>query len=173
MGRDKAGLMIGGEPLWQRQLATLRALHAAELFISGRTDGPYAAAGVEIVPDARLGCGPIGGIEAVLRRAASPLVLVLAIDLPAMTAEFLESLLQQARAFGSGVVPQQASGWFEPLAAAYPRSALALVEDCLRGTDHSLQHFVQRAIAAGLVRAMPLSREQLPRFHNVNAPADL
>ena len=36
MGRDKAGLIVGSQTLWDLQLAKLRALDPAELFISGR-----------------------------------------------------------------------------------------------------------------------------------------
>ena len=35
MGSDKAFLEIEGEPLWQRQLATLRGLSPGQLMISG------------------------------------------------------------------------------------------------------------------------------------------
>src|SRR5688500_16588132 len=80
MGFDKATLVIDGQPLWQRQLATLRALHPHELFISGRLDGPYGGAGVEIIEDDVADLGPLGGIASILRRAESELVLILAID---------------------------------------------------------------------------------------------
>ena len=39
MGRDKAFLEIEGEPLWQRQLATLRRLAPEQLMISGPLRG--------------------------------------------------------------------------------------------------------------------------------------
>jgi molybdopterin-guanine dinucleotide biosynthesis protein A len=69
MGRDKAGVLLHGQPLWQRQLATLRAVQPAELFISGKADAAYAGAGVEIVADNFPGLGPLSGLEATLRRA--------------------------------------------------------------------------------------------------------
>ena len=68
MGRDKSALIVNGEPLWQRQLAVLRATEPAELFISGMRDGPYADCGVEILADGIPNCGPLGGIATALRR---------------------------------------------------------------------------------------------------------
>jgi molybdopterin-guanine dinucleotide biosynthesis protein A len=175
MGRDKAGVIVDGVALWQRQVETLRRLAPGELFISGREDGPYAGAGVEIVPDITPGRGPLSGLEAALRRSAQEFVLVLAIDLPAMTSEFL-SLLVSSVASGesgeSGVVPRL-DGWFEPLAAVYPKRGLPLVQECLRGEDLSMQAFVGRAIAGGFVRAKEVSPADTALFRNVNAPADL
>jgi len=166
MGRDKATLLIDGQPLWQRQLATLRALHPAELFISGRRDGPYAAAGVEIIEDAIPDLGPLGGIAAALHHAESPLVLVLAIDLPAMTAEFLGTLLQDARP----TVPRRNNN-FEPLAAIYPKSAHPIAEELLREDDRSLQRFVRRLIEDDLAQARSIVTEEWSLFRNVNHPA--
>lgn len=168
MGRDKATLIIEGQPLWQRQLATLRALNPTELFISGRRDGPYADAGVEIIEDAIPGLGPLAGIAAALRRAESPLVLVLAIDLPAMTADFLVTLLR----VGCSVVLQHA-GYFEPLAAVYPKCALSIAEEQLQEKDYSVQRFVGCLIKEGHAEVRSIAGPEEPLFQNVNSPGDL
>jgi len=172
MGRDKAAVLIDGQPLWQRQLATLRALHPHELFISGRPGGPYAGAGVEILADNFPSLGPLAGLEAALRRAHHPLVLVLAIDLPAMTPDFLSALLRRAAVTAAGCVSRD-DRWFEPLAAVYPRTCLPLVEACLRDADRSLQRFVQRAVDAGLVGIREVAPDERALFKNVNRPHDL
>jgi molybdopterin-guanine dinucleotide biosynthesis protein A len=172
MGRDKAGVLLDGHPLWQRQLATLRRLEPPELFISGKWDGAYVGAAVEVVPDVTPGCGPLSGIEASLCRAVHPLLLVLAIDLPAMTPEFLSRLIHSAVVAGTGVVPRL-DGWFEPLAAVYPRRCLPLVQECLRSDDLSMQAFIRRALAANLVVPWELAAQDAGLFRNVNSPADL
>lgn len=172
MGRDKAGIVVGGQPLWERQLGILRDLEPAELFISGKPDGPYAAAGEEIVPDLTPGCGPLSGLEASLRRAAYPLVLVLAIDLPMMTAEFLSRLLSFAGPVETGVIPLL-DGRFEPLAAVYSRSCLPLIEERLRGGGFSMQGFMREALARQLVIPWEPPPADAACFFNVNTPADL
>jgi molybdopterin-guanine dinucleotide biosynthesis protein A len=172
MGRDKAGLPVEGQPLWKRQLTILRALEPRELFISGKLDGPYAGAEVEIVPDITPGRGPLSGLEASLQRASHPLVLVLAVDLPAMTAEFLARLVRSAASGGTGLVPR-VDEWFEPLAAVYPRSCLSLVRECLRGDDLSMQDFVRRAMALNFLVPWPIPPEDAALFRNVNTPDDL
>lgn len=167
MGRDKAGLLIGGVPLWQRQLATLQALAPDEILISGRLDGPCADAGLPIIADDVPGLGPLGGLAALLRRMKGERLLLLAVDLPAMTPVFLESLL----AF-NGIVPFL-DGHFEPLAAVYPRSVLPLAERCLAESDHSMQHFIRLSVAEGLLTSLPLSEADRVLFQNANTPSDL
>ena len=172
MGRDKAAVLIGGQTLWQRQLATLRTTAPHELFISGKPDGPYAGAGVEILRDAFPEGGPLAGLEAALRHANHPLVLVLAIDLPAMTADFLSTLVREAAASGTGCVTRD-ERWFEPLAAVYPRACLPLAAEGLRGEDRSMQRFVRLAVEQGLMRVRELSAGERALFRNVNRPAEL
>src|SRR4030095_9579451 len=96
MGQDKAGLMIEGAPLWRRQLATLTATGAAQILISGRADGPYSECGFPIVEDAETDLGPIAGLVTAMATAQHPLILVLAIDLPRMSSDYLLSLLPDA-----------------------------------------------------------------------------
>ncbi len=93
MGRDKALLLVdGGRVLWERQLDVLRSLGPAELFISGpaRPGFPYD---VRLLEDERPGLGPLSGIVAALEAMTTPLLVVLAVDLPAMRADFLRGLL--------------------------------------------------------------------------------
>jgi molybdopterin-guanine dinucleotide biosynthesis protein A len=170
MGRDKATLVIDGEPLWQRQLATLRALDPAELLISGPLDGPWSGAGVEVVPDDRPGFGPLGGLATILTRMRYERLLVLAVDLPAMTADFLRSLLGACPA-DRGIVPAL-DGRFEPLAAIYPRTLHGMVVRGLKGGGYSLQPLVALGLAEGLLAVHPVGEGDRCLFHNLNTPAD-
>ena len=172
MGRDKAGVLVEGRPLWERQIATLRAVDPAKLFISGKSEGPYSGAGVEIVPDITPACGPLSGLEAALHHALHDLVLVLAIDLPAITAGFLSGLMSLAGEKQMGVVPRYGE-WFEPLAAVYSRRCLPLIEASLRSGDYAMRTFLLRAMEERLIVVRPLANEEMPLFRNVNTPADL
>jgi len=168
MGTDKAALHLDDAPLWQRQLATLRALAPAELYISGRRDGPFAAAGVEIIEDLVSDLGPLGGFAAAFARIEAPRVLVLAIDLPLITPDFLRTLLAEP----GGVIPQRGD-FFEPLAALYPRTAAPLAHTALQRADRSMQRFCRELIAAGFAQPHPLTAAETLLFRNLNEPADL
>ena len=174
MGRDKSALPVDGEPLWRHQLATLRATDPAELFISGKCDGPYADAGVEILADEFPGCGPLGGIATALRRCKSERVLVLAVDMPAMTARFLRTLLEQSEFRATGIVPAVSSGaMLEPLAAVYARQALAIADEFLRTGQRKLEAFVRALEARGLAAIYTVAALDAALFANWNAPGDV
>jgi molybdopterin-guanine dinucleotide biosynthesis protein A len=178
MGRDKAALPVNGEPLWQHQLAILRATQPAELFISGKSDGPYADCGIEILADEFPDCGPLGGIATALRRCQSERLLVLAVDMPAMTTEYLRSLLDESQRTAKGVVPFVAADVrrranFEPLAAVYPRAALTIAKECLRAGEFKLEAFIRRLEAGRLVSVRTVAEEDIFLFANWNVPTDV
>jgi molybdopterin-guanine dinucleotide biosynthesis protein A len=97
-------------------------------------------------------------------------VVVLAVDLPMVTAAFLRLLLGQAD--DRGIVPKLRDR-FEPLAAVYPRACLPLASALLQSGERSLQALVRRAEAAELIRAFELRPEDEGQFLNLNTPIDL
>ena len=191
MGRDKSALLVNGKPLWQHQLATLRATQPAEIFISGKSDGPYAGCGVEILADEFPDCGPLGGIATALRRCKSDRLLVLAVDMPAMTAEFLRTLLEDSQRTAMGVVPSVATfvrararfspvmmdakepQFSEPLAAVYLRAALPVADECLRTGERKLETFIHALHAKCLAAIRPVTAGDAALFTNWNSPDDV
>jgi molybdopterin-guanine dinucleotide biosynthesis protein A len=172
MGRDKSALLVNREPLWRSQLATLRATDPAELFISGKSDGPYANAGVEILADEFPDCGPLGGIATALRRCKGDRLLVLAVDMPAMSAAFLRTLIEESHRTTKGIIPSVAAH-FEPLAAVYLRSTLAVADECLRIGERKLESFARELEAHGLAIIRPVEGEDASLFTNWNRPGDV
>ena len=114
----------------------------------------------------------MGGVAAVLAAARHEFVLVLAIDLPSITAQFLSGLVSEAAAAGAGIVTSD-SGKCQPLAAIYTRACLPIARECLAGEDHSMQRFIRAAMKARLLRERPLREPELKLFRNVNTPRDL
>src|SRR5689334_8147321 len=78
MGKDKAWLEVGGQPLLARALSTVRRAGIKEIFISGRSGTDYSVLRCPVLFDREPGCGPLSGIERALEVASAPLVLVLA-----------------------------------------------------------------------------------------------
>jgi molybdopterin-guanine dinucleotide biosynthesis protein A len=171
MGRDKALLPAAPfEFLWQRQWSILRELEPQRIFWSGWAR-PGLPAEMEIVGDKVEGAGPLAGISACLERAESDLLLVLAIDLPEMNAEFLQRMLARCGP-GRGIVAYGQER-FEPLAAVYPRQMGSLAQRHLAQKRHALQDFVREGEREGLVERLTLEASDAPLFRNVNSPADL
>jgi molybdenum cofactor guanylyltransferase len=173
MGRDKGALLVEGEPLWQRQLNILRRTQPRELFISGPLDGPYANTGVRIVSDAEPHLGPLGGIAAALGECTTDWLLVLAVDLPFMRADYLLSLLQKAVEFDTGVIPAMGDTGLEPLAAVYPKRAHFIAEAKRASRQLKLADFTADLEARGWMKRLDVSAEEAGYFTNWNSPGDL
>lgn len=172
MGLDKAWIKLDGEPLWQHQLATLRALEPAEIFLCGAGRGDLVAADMRGLLDAEPDRGPLGGLAAALASSSEPFVLALAVDLPAMTSEFLAELADESATDGVGIVPEL-DGFYQALAAVYPRALAECASRLAADEDHSLQHFIREGIAAGLLRARPVRESERGLFANWNEPRDI
>lgn len=128
MGRDKAGLMLLGRTLLQRQADKLLALGIQDIMLSG--ENCPALPGARVIPDEYVGKGPLGGVHACLRAARSPACLVVSVDTPLIPTEALARLCQ---AHSGGVTVLRHSGREEPLLGVYDRCAAdsiaALIED--------------------------------------------
>lgn len=171
MGRDKASVLFRGKPLWQHQLELLRRLNPAEVFVSARIDPEWRPHDVIFVADASPSRGPLSGLAAALDRATTSHLLVLAIDMPCMSNEYLEFLCAQIEP-GRGVLPtmdQRA----EPLSAIYPREGATEVSKALTKSDFSLQSLTRELVAAGKLQPINVKDRERNLFLNVNAPPDL
>jgi molybdopterin-guanine dinucleotide biosynthesis protein A len=171
-GADKASLTVGRARIIDRQLAALQAV-ADDVRIVTNEPGRYGDLGVRVIPDAILGAGPLGGIYSALLDAAHDRVLVVACDLPFVSAALFERLVAESRtgAEVDAVVPRSAGG-LEPLCALYSTRCTAVARDRIeRGT-------LQVAGLLDAVRTRVLGPEALARydegalFENVNTPHD-
>lgn len=120
MGRDKAWLALGGEPLAVRVLRVLDEVCDDVVVASG--DGRrLAALGRPEVCDVDEGSGPLAGLVAGLEAARHELVAVLAVDLPNAHAGVLRRLAQAWR--GEAAVVPDVNGRLEVLHAVWTRAA--------------------------------------------------
>ncbi len=171
MGRDKAWLEVGSQRLLERQIALVRASGAAEIFISGRADTDYTGLGGRVLHDQFANAGPLAGIERALAATASPLLLVLAVDLAAMSTELLRRLAA-ASATNVGVVPR-VNGELEPLAAFYPKTTHAMAVAQLERGSFAVKAFAGCCVQDGLCRFIEVAASDVNYFANWNSPADV
>lgn len=170
MGRDKALLPHpDGGVFWERQLAVLASLEPEEMFWAGPPRAGLPAR-VRVVEDAATNAGPLGGLAACLRALRTELLVVLAVDLARVEAEFLRRLLD-AGGPGCGAVVKR-DNFYEPLAAVYPRAAGDLALTHLATGRLALQDFLREAEAAGLMQVIACGEAELAQLQNFNAPGD-
>ena len=170
MGCDKARLEVEGETLLARAVRRLRELGAREIFISGRPDRDDAALGCPVVFDDEPGLGPIGGIERALYAAASPLLLVMAVDVPRVSVAFLRRLVAACDPL-TGVVPQR-NGELEPLVAIYAQRCRAIASHLLARGRRGAREFAEACRRCQAVRALPVDDTDARCFENWNTPGD-
>lgn len=170
MGSDKAFLDWHGLPLWRHQWATLQALGGDDGFVCGRPGQGFA--GVPVYSDKVEGLGPLGGLVRALEQARHGRVVVLAVDLPAMTSDFLRDRLLASATDEIGAIGRL-DGFYEPLAAVYPTVLREMAAAQLASGDRSLQTFCRMAEEAGRLRRVEVTERERPLFRNLNVPADL
>ena len=95
-GQPKALLQVGGTRIIDRQLTTIRAV-AKHVAIVANDRELYADLGVQVWSDVRPGCGPLGGILTALVNASTTVTLIIAGDMPFLTAKFLRFLAEAGR----------------------------------------------------------------------------
>jgi molybdopterin-guanine dinucleotide biosynthesis protein A len=166
MGRDKALLPWLGSTLVE--VIAARVFEAAgSVMLIGPAE-PYANIPIPVVPDLRPGLGPLAGIETALDRTVTDWNLVLACDMPSVTAAFLRELLDRAdRLNPDCLVPVVPSGRLQPLCAVYHRRCLEPFRAALESGTRSMTD----ALASVALMRHPVDSEVL--FANLNTPADL
>jgi molybdenum cofactor guanylyltransferase len=129
-GLDKSALAVGtSDPrsILERQLAVLRGL-TPHIMIVAREDSPSRDVPVPVVHDRVKGAGALGGIYTALMDAPTEQVVVIACDMPFVTAPFLAHLAALgADPAADAVVPRDAMGR-HPVCASYRRSAAAVIK---------------------------------------------
>jgi molybdopterin-guanine dinucleotide biosynthesis protein A len=171
MGRDKAWIKCGGRPLIALALDKVRQIGVTEVFISGRPGGDYSALGCPVLLDLEPNLGPLGGVERGLQGATSPLLLVLAVDLPRVTDAFLRDLVARSDA-STGVVPQR-GGQLEPLAAIYPKRCHRLAFERLFQGSRAVCEFARDCLREQAVKVWKVPAIEAACFTNWNRPDDI
>ena len=173
MGEDKAFLTVGepGELLWERQLGLLGSLGAERLMVSRNADQEFVLPeGVDEVVDEVADRGPLAGVVSCLRQSQNRRMLVLAVDLPNMNAEFLGSLLARE---GGVVLRDSESERYEAVVAIYTPECLGIAERRLGDGQLAMQGFIGECVEAGLIEVEVLGDAQRGALANLNNPEDL
>lgn len=118
-GAAKALLRLGNQRIIDRQLAALQAV-TPTIFIVAPDPSPYCGLGLRVVPDAIAGAGALGGIYTAIVESPAPRTLVLACDMPFVTAALFEALTAVRYAHADIVIPRTVRG-IEPLCAVYSK----------------------------------------------------
>ena len=168
MGVDKSLITDkGSRELWRDRLELLTELKPDELLISCREDQTaFRGSNARLVFDQWNDAGPLGGIVSCLEAMEADRLLVLAVDLPAMTRVVLDALLEVSGTRGAVF---RYGGFLEPLVAVYPWSMAESGRRRLDKGDFAMRGWIAEAGSA--MRELEVPVEWAGLFLNINDPA--
>jgi molybdenum cofactor guanylyltransferase len=165
MGRDKALLPFQASTLAQSVAEAVGAAAGTVSLVGKPRRDEFPGYGM--VPDLYPGEGPLGGILTALEHSRADWNLIVACDMPRLSAGFLGQLLVAAESRQcDALAPAGPSGRLEPLCAVYHRSSR-------QGLHAAFARGIRKiAVALEEVRTVTWPVPEVSYFQNVNTPED-
>ena len=123
-GRDKSALIVEGRSILDRQLQELSQI-TDDILLVGNNAPTNLRSAMRVVRDRQPGLGPLAGIDAALEAARDDDILVVACDMPFVTAPLLRFLLRNT--VDVDIVVPRTQGGYHPLCAVYTRGCQDVV----------------------------------------------
>ena len=140
MGRDKALLAYRETTLVEHVARTVRDVAGSVTLIGD--PGRYGALGHPVFADKVPNCGPLGGIFTALSVALTDWNLVVACDMPGISAHALRVLIEREPEPDRNSVMAVGPGGPEPLCAVYHRNSLPVLEKAIRDKRFKMRDLV-------------------------------
>lgn len=173
MGRDKSQLLLENQTFTDRIAETLVEVAESVTLVGSRRTSQQTNSRYAVTPDVYPEWGALGGVHAALAACRSEWAIVVACDLPFVTAE-LFNYLASLRNGHDAVVPLQPDGRPQPLSSLYR------IEPCLQRATELIEAGKRRPLdLLELVntRWVPFNElrnlDQAEKFFvNINTPDD-
>jgi len=158
-----------GSTIMEHLIEELAITGIADIVISANAPQPYLAYGKPIIADNHPGVGPLGGIEAVLKRLAlhAEAVIFVPCDLPNLTAHEMVALIHAYQEMPECVAFAKTIEGEHPLCAVVPVTILREVSQAIVREQYGVGRLWKTLGARG-VRI-----DDSSRLVNLNTPEDL
>ncbi len=164
MGWDKALLPVDGCTLIEQIASHVRSV-AHTVTLIGHADR-YGLLGYPVMADGVEGCGPLGGLYTALSVTPAEWNLMVACDMPGVTADLFADLFRAAEATDADcVIPKTCAG-LDPLCAVYHRRCLSAVSASITRKILKMHDFV------ATIRAETWLVSDPGRLFNANTPEE-
>jgi molybdopterin-guanine dinucleotide biosynthesis protein A len=171
MGQDKAAVTLNGLTLLQHALAALREV-CRDVAILGKCE-LYGSLG-PVYEDIFPGCGPLGGIHTALSNSQTPLNLIIAVDTPFLSPDFLSYLADRAIDSSAIVTTPEIDEYTQPLCTVYSLDFRSIAEQALRQGNYKIVPLFPKdrtlVIKEAELRQFAFATDM---FENLNTPEDL
>jgi molybdopterin-guanine dinucleotide biosynthesis protein A len=173
MGEDKALKPFLGRPLIQRVIDTLMPI-ADEMIVTTNRPSDYEFLNLRLIPDLKPGRGALGGLYTAIASANSPLVAVVACDMPFASKTLFEGARSLMVREDADVVIAKTDEGYEPFHALYRR------DTCLPAIVSAIEADQWKVIAwLPSVKVRTLSPDEVKSFDpsglcfwNLNTPEE-
>ncbi|MEI6897344.1 MAG: molybdenum cofactor guanylyltransferase [Psychromonas sp.] len=164
MGQDKAQLLLAEQTLLVRSVALLSALRFSDVFVSGQYHG------FQCIEDIKPSLGPIGGLHACVESfyRQYEAMFILPVDMPLISANECQYLLQQFTHYPQGVFYEQA---IFPMILPLTRALKEYLSEAL-DSEHNKQRSLYRLLRTFNLESINYPKEACFRFKNSNTPGD-
>jgi molybdopterin-guanine dinucleotide biosynthesis protein A len=138
-----------------------------------RIVGPRDKYGTAAIEDRYADRGPLGGIHAALSETQTELNLILSVDTPFVTTNFLKFLVGEGQRTDAIVTVPYVDDRFQPLCAVYRREFLSLADAALREGKNKIDALFSPAAVHRIDDAqMKLLAFDTRMFDNLNTPGE-
>ena len=172
MGADKAFLNFDGRTLLDRALSVMDTV-CDRVMIGGNPTKFAEYKSRTVIADIFPGCGPLGGIHSALVNSDAELNLMLAVDMPYVTAKLLSFIFAAAARHAMVVTVPRVSEGLQPLCAIYRREFAVAAERALRGGNYKIDALFSE-VSTHVIQEGELATAGFSKRHffNVNTPQD-
>jgi len=171
-GRDKGSLLVGGLSILERQLREVSQVADDVMLVGAHAAPTVAGVAIRAIADRVTGVGPLGGLDAALAASGRDHVMIIAGDMPYVSAQLVAHLTSLGPD-ADAVVPRTERG-YHPLCAVYARSCESVVARRLAARAFAMKDLLDE------LKVRVVDRSELAAFGdpdrllaNVNTPADL
>jgi len=166
MGSDKGFLKLNGVSFMEYSITAMKPLVSEIIIVSNNPD--YDIFNLKRVEDVIKEAGPLAGIYTGLKTSKTEFNLVLSCDVPLITKEILEMLIE-AQDRQSDIIQIVSQGKSMPLIALYKKCCETQFYKLLKNNERRLQVAVNQC----KVKNITLSSQTELFTKNINTPEDL
>jgi len=173
-GAPKGLLAVGGRRILDRVVTAVHAVTGAPpLLVANAPDAGSWRPDLKTIPDARQGCGSLGGIYTAVTVALEP-VLCVAWDMPFVPEGLLRALIDGAANYDAFLPASSGRRGVEPLCAVYgPACGPAIVQRLANGDLQAISFHADVRVGILSLAKVKGFGDPDELFFNVNTPEDL
>ncbi|MGD9558554.1 MAG: molybdenum cofactor guanylyltransferase [Mangrovibacterium sp.] len=172
MGTNKAFVRINGKLMIDLVFDALKQVSPHIILSVGSEIIHYK--NLPVAQDIFPGSGPLGGIYSALQKSGTEMNLVLSCDLPFVSAELLNFLVEDAAAHHADVtLPIDEYGGWQPLCAIYRKSILPQLEKAVLHRELKLKTMIEKVNSRKISIGKTHRTYHPDAFFNMNTPEDV